>query len=315
MSGKRSRSFKCAVHQRDREICSENDFHLVLEEPPFFKKMVHVIAMEVLPDERDRKFYADKYSCCPPPLFIILMTFLELGFFAYNTLTSGPAEPAGPIPIDSMFIYRPDKRNEVWRFIFYMVLHAGWFHLGFNLCIQLIFGLPLEMVHGSGRIACIYFAGVLAGSLGTSIFDPEVYLVGASGGVYALLAAHLANVMLNYHSMQYGILRLAAIFIFASCDVGFAIYARYAVESSFSPSVSYVAHLTGALAGLTIGFLVLKNFEQKLHEQLLWWIALGAYAACTIFAIIFNIMNTVALQQLKVEQILPREPLYYEFGI
>lgn len=315
MSGKRSRSFKCAVHQRDREVSSENDFHLILEEPPFFKKMVHVIAMEVLPDERDRKFYADKYSCCPPPLFIILMTFIELGFFAYNTITSGPAEPAGPIPIDSMFIYRPDKRHEIWRFIFYMVLHAGWFHLGFNLCIQLIFGLPLEMVHGSGRIACIYFAGVLAGSLGTSIFDPEVYLVGASGGVYALLAAHLANVMLNYHSMQYGILRLAAIFIFASCDVGFAIYARYAVESSYCPSVSYVAHLTGALAGLTIGLLVLKNFEQKLHEQLLWWIALGAYAACTLFAVIFNIMNTVAMEQLKVEQILPREPLYYEFGI
>jgi rhomboid-related protein 1/2/3 len=52
-----------------------------------------------------------------------------------------------------------------------------------------------------------------------------------------------------------------------------------------------VAHLTGALAGLTIGLLVLKNFEQKLHEQLLWWVALGVYAACTIFAILFNIMN------------------------
>lgn len=57
------------------------------------------------------------------------------------------------------------------------------------------------------------------------------------------------------------------------------------------PPVSYVAHLTGALAGLTIGLLVLKNFEQKLHEQLLWWIALGVYAACTIFAILFNVMN------------------------
>lgn len=57
------------------------------------------------------------------------------------------------------------------------------------------------------------------------------------------------------------------------------------------PPVSYVAHLTGALAGLTIGLLVLKNFEQKLHEQLLWWVALGVYAACTIFAILFNIMN------------------------
>lgn len=50
--------------------------------------------------------------------------------------------------------------------------------------------------------------------IGTSVFDPEVYLVGASGGVYALLAAHLANVMLNYRNMQYGILRLLAIFLF-----------------------------------------------------------------------------------------------------
>lgn len=34
------------------------------------------------------------------------------------------------------------------------------------------------------------------GSLGTSVFDRDVYLVGASGGVYALLAAHVANVLL-----------------------------------------------------------------------------------------------------------------------
>ena len=58
--------------------------------------------------------------------------------------------------------------------------------------------------------------GRTGGVLGTSVFDPEVYLVGASGGVYALLAAHLANVMLNYSSMRYGILRLAVVFIFGN---------------------------------------------------------------------------------------------------
>lgn len=89
-----------------------------------------------------------------------------------------------------------------------------WFHLAFNLIVQLLVGLPLEMVHGSSRIACVYLAGVLAGSMGTSIFDPEVYLVGASGGVYALLAAHLANVMLNYNNMHYGIIRIVGIFLF-----------------------------------------------------------------------------------------------------
>ncbi len=97
-----------------------------------------------------------------------------------------------------------------------------WLHLLFNLLVQVLVGLPLEMVHGSMRIGAVYMAGVLAGkiflgldnktgrffflnsvhflfvtgSLGTSVFDTDVYLVGASGGVYALLAAHLANVLL-----------------------------------------------------------------------------------------------------------------------
>ncbi|PNF40734.1 hypothetical protein B7P43_G00652, partial [Cryptotermes secundus] len=289
----------------------------------------------------------------------------QLGFFTYYTVAMGGVNPSGPVPIDSVFIYRPDKRLEVWRFLFYMVLHAGWLHLLFNLLVQVLVGLPLEMVHGSLRIGVVYMAGVLAddtslvissnnklqynrdvnisfdclnewfksnlltlnfsktkhvqfaakscsntgvmvnycsnvipnstevkflGSLGTSVFDTEVYLVGASGGVYALLAAHLANVLLNYNNMEFGIVRLIGIFVVASADVGFAVYDRYAAEQP-GPSVSYVAHLTGALAGLTIGLLVLKNFEQKLHEQLMWWVALGVYAACTIFAVLFNVFN------------------------
>lgn len=101
--------------------------------------------------------------------------------------------------------------NFSWFFFF---RKNRWFHLGFNLLVQLLVGLPLEMVHGYGRIACVYIAGVLAGSLGTSVFDPDVYLVGASGGVYALLAAHLANVMLNYNNMQYGFLRIVGVLLF-----------------------------------------------------------------------------------------------------
>lgn len=87
------------------------------------------------------------------------------------------------------------------------------------------------MVHGSGRVALIYMSGVVAGSLGTSVFDTDVNLVGASGGVYALLAAHLANVLLNYNNMQCGILRLFGIFavgktymIFFSCWILIAIF-------------------------------------------------------------------------------------------
>lgn len=253
--------------------------------------MVECLANKVLPHHRDRKYYADTFKCWPPPYFITLVSLIEVVCFVYHLITN---PPNSSVPIDSIFIYRPDKKHEIWRFFLYMLLHAGWFHLTFNLIVQVLIGIPLEMVHGSGRIACIYLAGVLAGSLGTSIFDSNAYLVGSSGGVYALLAAHLANIMLNYSNMEYGMVRLLAILLFASCDVGFAIYSRYESEpfANGVPSVSFVAHVTGAVAGLTIGLIVLKNFEQKLHEQLLWWIALGIYCACIIFAIIFNIVNS-----------------------
>lgn len=79
--------------------------------------------------------------------------------------------------------------------------------------------------------------------------------------------------------------------------------------------MSYIAHLTGALAGLTIGLLVLKNFEQKLHEQLIWWIALGIYTACTIFAIVYNLLNTVTAQRLEESEEVIKEQLFHELGI
>lgn len=98
----------------------------------------------------------------------------------------------------------------------------------------------------------------------------------------------------------------------ASCDVGFAVYARFVDDY---PSVSFIAHLAGALAGLTIGVLVLKNFEQKLHEQLLWWVVLGIYAACFIFAIIFNILNSAVMLRLRGQPLYATETVFNHFQV
>ena len=48
------------------------------------------------------------------------------------------------------------------------------------------------------KVLVVYMSGVMAGSLGTSLSDPGTYLAGASGGVYALIAAHLATLALNW---------------------------------------------------------------------------------------------------------------------
>lgn len=65
-----------------------------------------------------------------------------------------------------------------------------------NLIVQIMLGIPLEMVHHWWRVGIIYLIGVIAGSLGTSISDPSVYLAGASGGVYAIITAHVATIII-----------------------------------------------------------------------------------------------------------------------
>jgi hypothetical protein len=69
-------------------------------------------------------------------------------------------------------------------------------HLVVNLLVQVLLGLPLELVHRWWRVLIVYMAGVVAGSLGTSVCSPYTLLAGASGGVYALLLAHIATIIL-----------------------------------------------------------------------------------------------------------------------
>jgi len=69
-------------------------------------------------------------------------------------------------------------------------------HIILNVVMQLILGILLELVHKGPRVLCIYLSGVIAGSLATSVVDPNTFLAGASGGVYALILAHMSTVIL-----------------------------------------------------------------------------------------------------------------------
>ncbi|PVD38451.1 hypothetical protein C0Q70_01066 [Pomacea canaliculata] len=215
LSNRRNPSFRLAVEARTEGEVWPSSVCLRADSPPHtcFQKMVRRLARDFLTDEGDRRFYADRYTCCPPPIFVPIITLLEVGCFVYYCMESRMITLNGPVPAHSIFIYRPDRRVELWRFVLYILLHAGYVHLLFNVIVQVVVGIPLEMVHGSFRVFIIYMAGVLAGSLGTSVFDMNAFLVGASGGVYALLAAHLANILLNYSQMELGILKLAAVLI------------------------------------------------------------------------------------------------------
>ncbi|XP_045046791.2 rhomboid-related protein 2 isoform X2 [Desmodus rotundus] len=208
-------------------------------EDPFRNKKVHKIVSKWMLPENARRTYLERATCLPPPVFIISISLAELAVFIYYavwkpykqwiTLDTGILE--------SPFIYNPMKREEAWRFLSYMLVHAGIQHILGNLAMQLILGVPLEMVHKGLRVGLVYLAGVIAGSLASSIFDPLKYLVGASGGVYALMGGYFMNVLVNFQEMipAFGVVRLLIIIFIIASDMGFALYRRFFVPINGSP--------------------------------------------------------------------------------
>jgi rhomboid-related protein 1/2/3 len=65
-----------------------------------------------------------------------------------------------------------------------------------NIILLLFLGITLETVHKFYRVAPVFIGGIIAGSLSVSVLDPEIYLLGSSGGVFALFAAHFSDVLL-----------------------------------------------------------------------------------------------------------------------
>ncbi|XP_076661123.1 rhomboid-4 isoform X2 [Halictus rubicundus] len=230
--------------------------------------------------------YEEEYTCKPPALAMIIISVLEITLFLYDVIAHKSLSVEGPAA--TLFIYNPHKRFQAWRYLTYMFVHVGVFHLVVNLLVQVMLGIPLEMVHKWWRVLTIYIAGVVAGSLGTSVSDPRVYLAGASGGVYALITAHVATILMNWSQMEFAVLQLLVFLVVTSFDIGQAIYHRYVLDTN--DQVGYVAHFAGAIAGLLVGINVLRNLEVRTWEKVVWWVSIITYTVLMTAAILWNIL-------------------------
>ncbi|XP_070519261.1 rhomboid-related protein 2 isoform X4 [Cardiocondyla obscurior] len=230
--------------------------------------------------------YEEEYSCRPPAVAMIIISIIEIILFMYDVIKHKSLSVEGPAA--TLFIYNPHKRYQAWRYLTYMFVHVGVFHLVVNLLVQIMLGIPLEMVHKWWRVLMIYIAGVLAGSLGTSVSDPTVYLAGASGGVYALITAHVATIIMNWSQMEFAVLQLLVFLVITSVDVGQAVYNRYVLDTN--DQIGYVAHLAGAIAGLLVGINILRNLEVQTWEKVVWWASMFTYTGLMTAAILWNIL-------------------------
>nr|XP_006631583.1 PREDICTED: rhomboid-related protein 2 [Lepisosteus oculatus]XP_015204374.1 PREDICTED: rhomboid-related protein 2 [Lepisosteus oculatus]XP_015204376.1 PREDICTED: rhomboid-related protein 2 [Lepisosteus oculatus] len=254
------------------------------------------VAKWMLP-EHARDIYLERANCCPPPIFIILISIGELAVFIYYAVWKPQKQwiTLDKGILNSPLTYRPDKREEAWRFISYMFVHAGVEHILGNLTLQLLLGIPLELVHKGIEVGTVYLSGVLAGSLASSIFDPLHALVGASGGVYALIGGYFMNALVNFKEMipLLGAFRIVAILLIVGTDVGFALYRRF-ISHEVGHAVSFVAHIAGGMAGMTVGFVFFSNYNQKLLKDPKFWVCIVGYFAFILFAVLFNIFLSPA---------------------
>ncbi|VDK65218.1 unnamed protein product [Anisakis simplex] len=126
-----------------------------------------------------------------------------------------------------------------------------------------------------------------AGALLQYTLDPSVYLIGCSAGVYALITAHLSNLIINWSEMPFRIPRLLLIGTYLSLDIGSAVYRR--LQSDQCDRVSYTAHIAGAITGLLMGIVLLYNLKVLKWERILLIASLTTYVVIFIFVIIMVI--------------------------
>lgn len=80
--------------------------------------------------------------------------------------------------------------GEWYRLVTGGFLHAGLFHIGFNMFALFILGRLLEPAIGTPRFVALYFASLFAGSFGALLLsDPAQLTVGASGAIFGLFGA------------------------------------------------------------------------------------------------------------------------------
>lgn len=225
-----------------------------------------------------------------PPFFIAFVSIFELCVFVYYaTRAEEPLTLLGPIPFKSKLIYNPYRRYEIWRYLTYAFIHAGYWHISFNILVQIGVGVPLELVHKFNPLFIIYFGGVIGGALGNSVADPHSFLAGASGGCYALIAAHLSNLLMNWQEIRGACMKLTTLLIFCLADFATAVYERHHTAEGFTYRTSYMGHLAGALSGLLLGIVVLNNIRVHDWEEKVRRLAGIVFVILAVSAITFNI--------------------------
>lgn len=161
--------------------------------------------------------------------------------------------------------------GEWYRLLTSGFLHASLIHIGFNMFLLLILGRLLEPSLGTPRFLVLYFASLLAGSLGALVVEPNAVTIGASGAVFGLAGA--VFIIARGRGMD----ALAG-------EIGFLILFNL-VLSFASPRISVGGHVGGLIGGAICALIIVaaeKGMLGRNHRP----VELAAMAAVGIAAFV-----------------------------
>ncbi|XP_018563916.1 rhomboid-related protein 3-like [Anoplophora glabripennis] len=228
--------------------------------------------------------YEEELTCKAYTVGMLILSAVQITFYYINLSLKTKESEEGPIEMALKFT--PYRKEEIWRYVTHIFVHSSPYHLYPNLFIQILIGIPLEMVH-SWRVLVIYVAGALGGCLAHSVIVPHSELVGGSGGFYAFYTAHIATVIMNWREMSHPAVQLILFGIMTIFD---PIY-NYVIMKNLG-DVSYIAHLGGTVVGLLLGVNILRNLKETKNERVVWYICIVTYfLLMSVFIVLSIIIN------------------------
>lgn len=153
-----------------------------------------------------------------------------------------------------------------------LFIHAGPVHLVGNLLFLLIFGLPSERIMGPWRYLLLFLAGGALANLAAALLmgTPARAIIGASGGVSAVIGAYLAL----FPNARLGVvvpLGLWLEFIKVPAALLIGLWATLQLIFTFvGPSfgaVAWWAHLAGFLVGLVYALALKPMLARRSRGQ------------------------------------------------
>jgi membrane associated rhomboid family serine protease len=90
------------------------------------------------------------------------------------------------------------EQGEWYRLFSPMVLHAGLIHYFLNMTALWFIGRAVEQCHGFAAAVILFIIPAVGGTILSAIFLSEYISVGASGGIFGLIGACIADICMNW---------------------------------------------------------------------------------------------------------------------